>query len=560
MQERSRKQKFLDFTGTIRFKILVILLAFLMVYVVTFSFFLLHTVRTAREKILSSYEDMLDLYVDQTEQSLENADGWLRNVAGNFNLNMMAIQDVETDDYVLSKYSTHYEIRRNFPTYTILDAVYLYDSRNDSFLVVPDDVDHFETLVRRFWDEEGETAEGWRLIGEEGNYTLFRQYVVNASVHLMAFVKLDKVAEELQTLAAGNNLSWEICTKEGTLLFGDETGASDRGGHTLEKAFRNVGLEFRMAADNVELWKMNLSSILVFLGTVLLLFIAGWFGVFYGVRKRLLAPLELLIGGMQEFAGGKEEVTLSPNGKIEREMAFAIDTFNGMVSQIRRNRFLIYEEKLANQKLVIQNLFSQINPHFFSNTLNMIYNLIATGRDEIAKKGLLLLSSYYRFMCGLDRDRIPLAKEMAFLGDYLEIMKLRFPNKLDARIFLDEELSELKIPPMLLQPLAENSMKYGFVNRSKPFHLSLSARVSGEDAVLSAVDSGKGFPEAYRGTFGAGHALAVPESPEEDNQVGLRNIYQRLQMYYGEDADLEIDWDGTWTVVRIVIRNWKQYV
>ena len=79
-------------------------------------------------------------------------------------------------------------------------------------------------------------------------------------------------------------------------------------------------------------------------------------------------------------------------------MAFAIDTFNDMVSQIWNDRILIYEEKLENQKLVIQNLHSQIDPHFFSNTLNLIYNLIAINRNDVAKKcsdsALILLSLY----------------------------------------------------------------------------------------------------------------------------------------------------------------------
>ena len=126
-------------------------------------------------------------------------------------------------------------------------------------------------------------------------------------------------------------------------------------------------------------------------------------------------PLDLLIKGMQNFDGNEKPEKLVPSGRIEGEMAFAIDTFNDMVSQIWNDRILIYEEKLENQKLVIQNLHSQIDPHFFSNTLNLIYNLIAINRNDVAKKALILLSSYYRFMCNLDRKLISLKKEIDFI-------------------------------------------------------------------------------------------------------------------------------------------------
>ena len=270
-------------------------------------------------------------------------------------------------------------------------------------------------------------------------------------------------------------------------------------------------------------------------------------------------PLDLLIKGMQNFDGDEKPEKLVPSGRIEGEMAFAIDTFNDMVSQIWNDRILIYEEKLENQKLVIQNLHSQIDPHFFSNTLNLIYNLIAINRNDVAKKALILLSSYYRFMCNLDRKLISLKKEIDFICNYLEIMKLRFPEKLDIQLSFDETLGKLKIPPMLLQPLVENSIKYGFVNRSQLFHLTLSARTEDGATVLSVEDSGKGFPEEFRGTFDQNHTFEVPDNPESDNHVGLRNIYQRLLMYCGEDASLKIDWNGEWSRVEIKIRDWEKY-
>ena len=562
MRQKSLTQRIRNFSRTIRFKMLIILLAFLMVYVATVSYFFYDTLQSTQNKILNSYQDMLDLYVEQLETSLEDIDSWMRNFSGDFDVNMMAVQDIKTDRYTLTKYRVRYDIHRNRPGYSTLDAVYVYDKRNESLMVIPDDQDHFESLVYNFWNKGGWESEGWTIIGEEGKYTLFRQYVVNNSVCIMVFVDLNKIAEEIKNIALGSQLEWNICTSE-RLLYGTEELSNENSvlslNHTLEKSFRNIDLSFHFLINIRELWRKNIYSVLFLTGSLLALFIVGWFLAFYTIRRRLLMPLDLLIKGMQNFDGDEKPEKLVPSGRIEGEMAFAIDTFNDMVSQIWNDRILIYEEKLENQKLVIQNLHSQIDPHFFSNTLNLIYNLIAINRKDIAQKCLVLLSSYYRFMCNLDRKLISLKKEIDFISNYLEIMKLRFPDKLDIQLSVDKTLEQLQIPPMLLQPLVENSIKYGFVNRSQKFHLVLSAQVEEDSAVLFVEDSGRGFPDAFRGTFDQNHAFTVPDNPESDNHVGIRNIYQRLLMYYGENASLKIDWTGEWSRVEITIQDWEKY-
>ena len=114
------KQRIRNFCRTIRFKMLIILLAFLMVYVVTVSYFLYDTLQSTQSKILSPYQDMLDLYVEQLETSLEDIDSWMRNFSGDFDVNMMAIQDEKTDRYTLTKYQVRYDIHRNRPGYSTL--------------------------------------------------------------------------------------------------------------------------------------------------------------------------------------------------------------------------------------------------------------------------------------------------------------------------------------------------------------------------------------------------------------------------------------------------------
>lgn len=550
-----------NLTGTVQFKILGIFVLFLAVYVATFCLLGFHIFKSSREKLLSSYENMLELYTEQFQVSLENADSWMRTLAGGFDFNMMAIKLPETDDYTLSKYSLHYDIRTNRPNYSAADAIYLYDVRTDSFLMVPDDEDRFEAPVRSFWadGEENRDKDGWQILIAEETPVLFRQYGANGTVYQLIFVKLNTIAEELQTIAEDNMLSYRILTEDGQTLF-ESNDEQKKDSYTIESNIHMAGLKFCLEVKKVSLWNLDARYILLLGLSILVTFVTGWVLVLWSVRQRVLTPLEKLVDGMQAFAGNSSAVRLEPEKKIEPEMAFAMDTFNNMVEQIYYNRILVYEGELERRKLKIQLLNSQIDPHFFSNTLNMIYNLIAAGKGDPAKKSLILLSSYYRFMCGLDRELITLQSELDFVRDYLEIMKLRFPNKLDTKLFLDAQLKELLIPPMLLQPLAENSIKHGFTDRRQKFSFTLSAYPKGQDAVFAVIDSGSGFPENYRGIWDKKQIFPMPENEKEENHVGLANIYSRLMLHYGEDAALKIDWNGEGSEVRIVLHHWEKYL
>lgn len=238
-------------------------------------------------------------------------------------------------------------------------------------------------------------------------------------------------------------------------------------------------------------------------------------------------------------------------------MQYALVSFNHMVDEIRENRFLIYETELEKQKLLIQNMQSQINPHFFSNTTNLIYNLLEIGKITTAEQCLMLLSSYYRYMTTIGDEVTTLKQEMDFVGSYLEIMKLRFPNKLSCEIATEETLNELQIPPLLIQPLAENCIKHGFTDRRHAFWIGIRIYEQVGAAVIDVCDNGRGFPEKYRGRFDQKTPMPVREAGDGgENHVGMQNIYQRLIMHYGERASMLIDSTGQFTMVRIRIVEW----
>jgi sensor histidine kinase YesM len=124
------------------------------------------------------------------------------------------------------------------------------------------------------------------------------------------------------------------------------------------------------------------------------------------------------------------------------------------------------------------------------------------------------------------RDNATVADELAIIGDYLEILRLRMGERLNYAIVADDATRALPLPPMLLQPLIENAVKHGLEPKIDGGHIHVRARTQDSELLLVIEDSGLGFG-ASADTAGAG--------------TGLANVRARLAALYGESARLEIE-------------------
>ncbi len=170
-------------------------------------------------------------------------------------------------------------------------------------------------------------------------------------------------------------------------------------------------------------------------------------------------------------------------------------------------------------------LESQLEPHMLFNTLANLRVLVATDAQR-AQTMLDHLVAYLR--ATLDASREPwhtLAEEFARVSDYLQLMQVRMGDRLQPRIDLPAELAELRVPPLLLQPLVENAIKHGLEPHVEGGRLEVSAEQVGETLVLRVRDSGVGLggPQAAGGSH-----------------FGLDQVRRRLATIYGATASLEL--------------------
>ena len=210
------------------------------------------------------------------------------------------------------------------------------------------------------------------------------------------------------------------------------------------------------------------------------------------------------------------------------------------------------EKKLEEQSRLLLEarldaLQRQINPHFLFNTLNSIASLVRS-KPELAREMIVKLGNNLRARLHDREAFVPLGEELAFTDDYLDIEVVRFGEKLRVVKEIAEETLDVVVPSMLLQPLIENSIKHGLEPRISGGTVILRSRIVDGRLLLEVEDDGVGVEP--------GGPVITPDSGlvREGSGIGMRNVRERLQVLYGDEAQVEMESrPGRGTRVRLLM-------
>jgi two-component system, LytTR family, sensor kinase len=203
-------------------------------------------------------------------------------------------------------------------------------------------------------------------------------------------------------------------------------------------------------------------------------------------------------------------------------------------------------KELEKEKLTTELTFlkDQISPHFFFNTLNNIYSLIEIDAGD-AQRAVLHLSKMMRYLLyESDHGRTQLSRELEFMKNYIDLMKLRLSSRIDLQVSFPEKTNNMDIPPLLFIPFIENAFKYGVGYSEKSFiHLSLDAK--GGNITFKSVNS---------------RSKKVDENHTPHSGIGLENVQKRLNLLYPDRPNLKIDQNDQKFEVLLTIQHANQYV
>lgn len=286
----------------------------------------------------------------------------------------------------------------------------------------------------------------------------------------------------------------------------------------------------------------------IFLLSALALACLGGLAI-WGITHPLTKPIYELAHAMEDFGHGNLKAQ-SPVHTTD-EIGMLSDTFNRMVTDMHRLYITAYEKELMRQSTELRALRMQINPHFLYNTLDTInWTARFSGADQVGDMACSL-GNLLRYSLS-PGDFTVLAKEVASLGDYLEIQRVRYGDKMQVEVDVDESFGNIDVPKLIIQPIVENAIVHGIEKKVEDGKIYIWAELDGDtDLLLHIDDDGVGMDEET-----ARGLLLKQKSGDfrRSSHIGVYNVHRRLQMYYGDGYGVTIHSEvgvGTRVTLRI---------
>lgn len=251
---------------------------------------------------------------------------------------------------------------------------------------------------------------------------------------------------------------------------------------------------------------------------------------------RLAGEITDPIGGVSDnvrkVGHGDFDITPVETNVIEvKELDRGILKMAGRIQTLLEN---VKEEERKQHMIQLELLQAQVNPHFLYNTLDTIVWMVEADMHDEAIEMLTHLSVFFRTVLSKGEDVISLHDEVLHTKSYLEIQQIRYSDILDYAIELPQDMEEIRLPKMTLQPLVENALYHGVKEKRGKSSIWITFEDAGRDIVIQVKDDGIGMTED--------RLREVQEGLKNNQSVGfgMSAVEGRLKLYYGEEYGLDI--------------------
>ncbi|MFD0680220.1 MULTISPECIES: cache domain-containing sensor histidine kinase [unclassified Paenibacillus] len=261
----------------------------------------------------------------------------------------------------------------------------------------------------------------------------------------------------------------------------------------------------------------------------------------------LTKPIKKLDAHMKQVEKGDFNIraaieSTNEIGKLAR-------TFNLMIGKIKDLMNQIVYEQETKRISELKALQAQIQPHFLYNTLDSIIWMAEMSKMEDVVKMTSALSKLLRSSISKGEELVPISVELEHIRNYLTIQNIRYRNKFSYTIEVDPSILNCKILKIVLQPLVENAIYHGIKHKVDTGHIRITGQQSNGVVILKVIDDGIGMESEKVKTL-----LSNVNLTEGGKGVGLHNVNQRVQLYFGDPYGLEFESEqeeGTTAILRI---------
>src|SRR5690554_6079720 len=298
--------------------------------------------------------------------------------------------------------------------------------------------------------------------------------------------------------------------------------------NTINATRWKIATFYDIQSINQAQYQMIINLLIAFMITIILIAIASII-----VSERINSPMKQLRKAISALEKGSYDVSLDVKG--QKEIVDLAKAFSEMRIRIKDLMHEVIKEQREKEETHFQALQSQINPHFLYNTLDSIVWLSENNRNKDVEKAIIALSKFFRRSVNSE-NIVTLEEEIDHVFNYLLIQQIRYQNQFNFEIDINDSLKEQRILKLSLQPLVENAIIHG-IQPEDDFKI---IRVSGyeKDGFIYV----EVFNEGYGLTALNIHRILMNiKGDASTTSMGLRNVYQRIKLLYGDLGDLMIE-------------------
>ncbi|MDQ6421964.1 histidine kinase [Paenibacillus sp. LHD-117] len=557
---------------SLQFKLIigiVVVLAPLVAYHLYTNFYAIHVVR---EKVASSNNDLVHMFMQsKVDQVLEDTGKYILTRAASdpdmLSLNLYPESDGE---YQLRKARIINRLRDDLELYSTIDTFFVYSRSAQDLTVTDGNYEDFGDLAN--WMNKGSTTDntGWTVFQNGRDYGLVITVYASRDVVLGAWIDLDSLLAPFSQLNLGGDGEVAVLDSSGKPL--TPSSLTDDGLEDLRPHLDRMDNSYwvldqpggKKLAVGTKSGQSDISIVVLvpeqslmqrltfFLRASWIIPIGAAFvlGLYVLLLKKVLfGPLSDLIRGMRRITHGDLDYRLAEDDTSE--LSFLSSTYNNMADQIKQLRIGIYEQELRVKEAELKHLQVQINPHFYLNSLHIIYSLATLKNYINVQKMALHLANYFKFTIRTNRTHVTVSEEMKHIQNYLEIQKLRYPDMLDFEIEITAPWGEQSIPALSIQPFVENAIIHGMRMEGDPFFIRMYTEAVPDQPDRFAVvisDNGEGFPPEQLEKLASGSYMEEADG----SHIGIWNVIHRLQLFFGDKAEVQFR-NSNGAIVRLLL-------
>ncbi|WP_433940458.1 sensor histidine kinase [Paenibacillus lautus] len=553
-------KKWFAFFHTIRAKLIfgVFILTLPMIAMLIYNNF--YAIKVVRNQVAHSYNQMTQMYMNQIDSSMDRIEIYMNNIVA-LDQDFIAMVQTSSDDiYSLSKLMLSNRMFNDINMYPTAKSFIVYNDLRDDFIDVTNESIDYDKKLEINDFIRGQAAEqtsgeyhafGWTVKQIDNSYYLIHT-LKYSNLYVSAIIEANKLMIPFHLLELGEHGGVLLADGDGNAITNAElVEASGIHLRPQQTEYDLTGSEQKFLIVGEQSTNGNFSLIVVIpdeqilqnlptMQRILLVFPALTLllvplGLFY-LRKTILIPLNKLLMAMRRIRSGSL-TTKVETASITNEFQIVNTTFNQMVDEIRQLKLDVYEEQLNKQKEELLRLQLQMNPHFFMNSLTILYNLAKMNKTNLMMEMTMCLIQHFRFIFRSNSTFVMLRDELEHSRNYLRIQELRFPGSIASAIKVPDYVMDVAVPPLIIQSFFENIVKHA-VTLEEPICITLEVDIMESETkpfiVLRIEDTGKGYPEHVLRAISKGISIVN----NKGEHTGIWNIQRRIRLLYEHEGHI----------------------